>query len=349
MIVFRRGNSKTYHYRFQHLGKIVQKSTHQRDKEKAKRMAAAEQTRLSLVAAGLESPLRAIDSDSDNQTVGQLLDGLKARFEENERKNLPKRRGNGRPTVQNLSLIEKCRGLFGKRSARSLTADDLRNYVSREVEKGAALATAQRVVQMIKRAFTLAELTPPAVKIEDESANTREGFFTDEQFDKVVKNLPADLRDFVRFAYLVGWRKGAINTLTWNDVSDGMVYLRSLHSKNGKPYKVPIVGDLAGIIARRRKARNVIGCDLVFHRDGEPVREIRKSWATACAKAGVPGRLFHDLRRCGARNLIRSGVAQSVAMRVTGHETDSMFRRYAIVDTEDLKAAIEKVSKLKTA
>jgi hypothetical protein len=56
----------------------------------------------------------------------------------------------------------------------------------------------------------------------------------------------------------------------------------------------------------------------VFHRDGEPVAEFRKSWATACKKAGCPGTLVHDLRRSAARNLIRSGCSQDVAKRVGG-------------------------------
>jgi integrase len=78
---------------------------------------------------------------------------------------------------------------------------------------------------------------------------------------------------------------------------------------------------------------------LIFHRKGEPIREFRKSWATACTKAGIR-RLFHDLRRSACRNMVAAGVAQVTAMQVSGHKTDSMFRRYAIVSETDLRTAL---------
>ncbi len=83
--------------------------------------------------------------------------------------------------------------------------------------------------------------------------------------------------------------------------------------------------------------------DAVFTwEDGSPVKDFRGSWTKMTKAAGVKI-LLHDFRRSAARNLIRSGVSQEVAKRITGHKTDSMFSRYNIVAENDLAEAAAKL------
>ncbi len=84
----------------------------------------------------------------------------------------------------------------------------------------------------------------------------------------------------------------------------------------------------------------------VFHREGKKVGDFRKSWATACKKAGVPGRIPHDFRRTAVRNLVRAGVPERVAMQMTGHKTRSVFERYNIVSEGDLDAAAKRLDEI---
>ena len=51
------------------------------------------------------------------------------------------------------------------------------------------------------------------------------------------------------------------------------------------------------------------------------------------------GKIFHDFRRAASYNMSEAGVPQAVAMKITGHRADSMFRRYAIVDGEQKRNA----------
>jgi integrase len=86
----------------------------------------------------------------------------------------------------------------------------------------------------------------------------------------------------------------------------------------------------------------------VFHRRGEAIKGLRKAWTTACRAAGLSTKLVHDLQRTAVRNLERAGVSRSVAMKLTGHKTESVYRRYAIVSEGDLAEGVTKLAGLRT-
>jgi integrase len=79
--------------------------------------------------------------------------------------------------------------------------------------------------------------------------------------------------------------------------------------------------------------------EYLFARGSRPIRDFRESWDLACERAGVPELLFHDLRRTAVRNLRRASVAETVIMRITGHRTRGVFKRYNIADQSDTQEA----------
>lgn len=268
------------------------------------------------------------------RTVSDLMDALKADFEI---------RGKWNPQVR--TNVEHVRTTFGNMRATALTAEEVDGYIQRRLSEGAAKASVNRVTQLLKQAYGLSELPAPRIRRLDESDNVRRGFFTEREVRLVMANLPSDLADFTLFAWLTGMRKGEIASLRWEDFDGECIRLRAEDAKNGTARLIPLEGELVELVERRKiarqfKAKNtVILSALIFHRGAQPIREFRKSWATACRLAGVR-RLFHDLRRSACRNMVSAGVAQVTAMELSGHKTDSMFRRYAIVAENDMRVAL---------
>jgi len=215
---------------------------------------------------------------------------------------------------------------------------------------GTAPATINRRMTSLKRAYSLALKggkinRAPTFPAKLPELNARQGFFEKAEFLAVAAQLEPDLRDLAEWCFVTGMRKGEATKLTWAGF-DRETWTLRLHARDAKTRVgrvIPLGGALRAIIERRLASRR-LDCQLIFNREGEPIRDIRKSWANACKAAGLTGRLFHDFRRTGVRNLVRAGVSQTVAMAISGHRTASVFRRYDITSEADIAAAVERVS-----
>lgn len=213
-----------------------------------------------------------------------------------------------------------------------------------------ASATINKRLGTLRRAFrvAVAEGTFPSVPAmtrlpED---NVREGFWTKAELLAVLAHIKDEaLADFILWSFYTGMRKGELSRMEWTsfDRETWTLILPGRITKNGKPKRLVLRGPLREIIERRLAARR-LGTRRIFHREGCPIYEFRKAWRTACKKAGLAGKLFHDFRRTGVRNLVRAGVDRKVAMAISGHRTESIFSRYNIGDDADLADAVDKVT-----
>ncbi len=113
-------------------------------------------------------------------------------------------------------------------------------------------------------------------------------------------------------------------------------------TKNRQARTIFLTGELLEVVQRQREIRDRLypGCPWVFFSEGKQIKSFRRSWNTACRKAGVAGKILHDFRRSAIRNMIRAGIPERVAMDLSGHKTRSVFERYNIVSEGDrLEAA----------
>jgi integrase len=148
------------------------------------------------------------------------------------------------------------------------------------------------------------------------------------------------------FAYITGWRvTSEILPLTWAqvDFDAGTVRLDEGTTKSGAGRTFYMTPELRACLEGQRAIRHG---EFVFHRNGRPIKDFRRSWQAACEAARLPGRIPHDFRRTAVRNLERAGVPQSTAMAMVGHKTAAVYRRYAIVDEAVLREGSDKLAAL---
>jgi integrase len=246
--------------------------------------------------------------------------------------------------------VEHLRRFFGDWAAEAITADSVREYQLERRAQGFEAATVNRETSALSRMFQLAirrgqlDRMPLFPKRLEENP-PRDGFFEHEEYVKVRTHLPRSYQDVLDFAYFSGWRRNEILGLTWDevDLKGGVIRLTPRRSKTRTGRVLPISPPLQQVLGRRHRSRHARD-PRVFRRDGVPVRKWRTALRDACRKADVPHRLLHDCRRTAARNLIRAGVPERVAMLLTGHKTRSVFDRYNIVNERELLTAGERLA-----
>jgi len=197
--------------------------------------------------------------------------------------------------------------------------------------------------------------------------NVRKGFFEHADFLALRDALPSYLNSFVTFAYKTGWRASEIADLTWNrvDLEAGIVRLDPGATKNDEGRTVYLDDELKELfksqLEERKRTRR--STESVFpNNDGTgKIKDFRYKWNEACRSVGLgygyrldgkyveewdeklpAGPILHDFRRTAVRNMVRPGVPETVAMKISGHKTRSVFDRYNIVSEEDLKLAAQR-------
>src|SRR4030095_10783109 len=253
---------------------------------------------------------------------------------------------------------------FGpRRLLATISSDAITAYRAhrRAATPPAAVATINRELGWLRQMFLLSIAagkltTRPKISLPKEH-NARQGFFEPAQIAAVLTHLPADLRPPVHFAFLSGWRiTSEVLTRQWRhvDFAKGTIRIEPGEAKNDEPREIFLTQALRSLLEQQRAAVEALRATgtvwpWVFFRmvaqgpggpkAPRPIKSLLKAFKAACADAGYPGRLPHDLRRSAVRQYVRQGLSETVAMKHTGHKTSSVFRRYDITSEDDMRAA----------
>ncbi len=274
---------------------------------------------------------------------------------------------NGRKSLDSVErrLRKHVLPFFGEMPANEVGTDQINSYIAARQKEQAENGTINREMAALKRMYSLARTsTPPKVRAVPvfprlKENPPRQGFVEDQQYSSLVQHAEELwLKAILAVAYTYGFRKSELLlNLKVGQVSlkDNSIRLYAGTTKNDEGRSVKMTKEVRGLLC---------GClagkaadDYLFTRsDKKRVRNFRGAWYSLCERASLGkfvrgedkkphwrGLIFHDLRRSAVRNMVRRGVLETVAMKISGHKTRSVFDRYNIVSEADLHDAALKI------
>jgi integrase len=259
---------------------------------------------------------------------------------------IPKKASSKRDQTSLLHL----KPFFGKCLLPEVTPSLLNEYKVMRRLGGAAPATINREMALMKHAYSLAvrewEWTRdnPVKKISMEKENNkRDRWLTDEEEKKLLEEASEWLREIIVFALNTGMRLGEILSLTWKATDLDRRTATIFKSKNGEKRTIPLNETALEVLKRRSKVRSQ-KCDLVFYSENHTrfdYSNLEKAFHSALAKASIEDFRFHDLRHCFATKLVQRGVDLYKVQLLLGHKTPLMTQRYAHHYPESLREGVE--------
>ena len=286
-------------------------------------------------------------------TYRQLIADLKADFEQKGNRSWKRVEG----------ALKHLDAFFGASKAIEINTLRIRAYAQLRLAEQASPATRQYELSVLRRALRVGHQNDkvahlpafPTIRVN----NAREEFIDDAEVAALMIELPQHHRGWVRFKCETGWRTREVLDLKWDNVDwpAGTVWLRRGESKTGEPREFPFHNypDVESVLTEQRaytdQWERELGREVpwVFHCRGARIKDFYGAWRSACRRAGVVGadakpKRPHDFRRSAARRCEQSGIPRSTSMKLLGHKTDSVFRRYAVVANKDLETATAKLA-----
>ena len=251
----------------------------------------------------------------------------------------------GKASISSLNALDT----FFKGWRVGEIASGIDRFIISRQEAGASNGTINRSLASLRKMFNLAVFNKrvpkevcPNFEMLPEAA-PRSGFVTVEEFHRLRTELPAYLKAPVTLLWATGMRKGEMQRLLWANLhsdtqgrENAVIRLDGTQTKNKKPRTIYLDSECIALLDMLKHAG-----PYVFGGD-KPLGDFKCAWKSAATRAGLAGLLVHDLRRSAVRDMVRAGIAQKTAMERAGQVTDSIFRRYDIVDEVDAQQAMQK-------
>jgi len=319
--------------RFRYQGQLVRRSTGTRDRRLAEAVYA--KTKVKIVERRFFDTL-----EEQDRTFAEMMDRY---LRERSVLKAPKSHQRDEQALNHLMPV------FGDNPLAEVTPKLLAAYKAQRRVEGAAPATINKELQLVRHAFNVARREwewcreNPMHKVSMEKVHNQIDRWLAQDEEARLLGVAADwLRNIIIFALNTGMRQGEILSLQWQDVDFIRGTLVVMTSKNRERRTIPLNHTVFALLATKQAATGKKE-GLVFTTSQETrltPRLLVRAFCRARNRAGIKDFRFHDLRHTFATRLVQKGVDLYKVQRLLGHKTSVMTQRYAHHSPESLRDGV---------
>jgi len=258
---------------------------------------------------------------------------------------------------RDLDAARHLREHFSGCNLLTLRGVNIREYIDarREIVKG---STINRELSLLSSAINYArrewewEIPNPVSGRKPKNGDGRVRWISRTEAAALLREARAvpHLADFIRLALHTGCRKQELLGLEWNRVNlnERLIVLEAEHTKAGKRRFVPLNQTARdALVSRMRfRAKFCPASGWVFaRRNGNRIKDVKRSFKSACSRAKIEDFRIHDLRHTCAAWLVSASVPLTEVRDLLGHSTVKMTERYAHLAPDNVRAAVEKLDR----
>jgi integrase/recombinase XerD len=218
-------------------------------------------------------------------------------------------------------------------------------FVTELKKTGTKTPTIRRYLATLSSLFSFAERSGwlaqnPLVRFDKRSlpeSQPRTRFLSRDEYRRLLAAAEPHLKPIIGMAVETGLRQEELLGLKWAQIDLERREVRLAVTKSKQPRVVPLSDRAVAIFVATARVGAYVFTNL---RTGQRYRYIRRSFQTACSRAGISDFRWHDLRHTFASWHVQSGTDLYRLSRILGHSTLQMSARYAHLATEQLHEAV---------
>ena len=228
-----------------------------------------------------------------------------------------------------------------------ITRQDCEAYLFRRQQEGASAGTVNRERGLLRAMFNVAKMdglitNNPFDGVKRLPVEARDRVLSvDEQEDLIVQFNPS-YRRLVTVLLGTGLRLGELQGLRPCDIDGDCLRIRASTSKGFKARRVPLLEYVRAVLDEQRE---VTGCGWREQLWPQTAWAIRKAVKGAARRAGIENLCVHDLRRTFATRCATAGMPMPQLASILGHASTVVTSKYYVhVQTADNLWALQKVA-----